>query len=340
MILGTAAAVAFVVAFVVVRMIERRAASLRLLDLPNPRSSHVAARPRGGGVGIVLGTACGLGVCAAMGLTVGHAPLVILVASLFVAAVGLRDDMASIGVTPRLVVYVGAAAAVVFSCGWIDRVPLPPPLDLPVAGVGVAMTIVWIVGVTNFFNFMDGADGLAGGQACLTFAALAAVSWPSSIAILSIVGIAATGAFLVRNWSPARIFLGDVGSCWLGFVLASLPLAASGQERADLLLVVALSLTLFLLDPLCTLLGRMRRGAPLVESHREHAYQRLFPPSGSHARVVSALLAAAAMLSAVAAVAYRNPAATWGAIGLALLVFVVEWTLATRVRLPDPRDRA
>ena len=121
--------------------------------------------------------------------------------------------------------------------------------------------MIWLVGVTNFFNFMDGLDGLAGGQALITLAVLVWALWPGPGAGVGIFVFAATAAFLCRNWSPARIFLGDAGSNFLGFLLAGLPLAAGAPERSRLVFVAAISLSLFLLDPIATLVARRRRRA-------------------------------------------------------------------------------
>jgi UDP-N-acetylmuramyl pentapeptide phosphotransferase/UDP-N-acetylglucosamine-1-phosphate transferase len=326
-----AAAGAFVVSWLIVVAIEQRAAMVGLLDVPNNRSSHVETRPRGGGIGIVAGAFVGL-LVALFAEDVLDGPLaVVLLAALVVAAVGVRDDMASIGPAPRLAAQTAAAALVVWTCGGLLSLPLPAPLDVPLGVVGTVLAVIWIVGVTNFFNFMDGADGLAAGQACLTLAALAVVLWPMPAATAALVTAAATAAFLLRNWSPARIFLGDVGSGWLGFVLAALPLAGPIGRRGDLVLLVATSLALFLVDPAVTLIRRWWRGERLTASHREHVYQRLFTPGESHARVVGTLLAVAASLTMLAVLAYWQPRAAWWSVAWAGMVCAAEWVAARHI---------
>ena len=332
-----AAAVAFVVSLVVVRMIERRAQVLGLVDRPNHRSSHAVPRPRGGGIGILCGVGAGLALAQVSGVALDGATVAVLMASLPVAAVGLWDDAWSIPPLPRLGVHVISAAAVVWACGGLARVPLPPPADVALAGVGPVAAMVWIVAVTNFFNFMDGADGLAGGQATITFTALAWVLWPTAPAVFALLAAAAASAFLLRNWAPAKIFLGDVGSGWLGFVLAAAPFAGPAERREDLLLLVATSLALFLIDPSVTLVRRWRRGERITASHREHAYQRLFAPGESHARVVSALLVAAVVLMLLAVAVYQGIVSPWMAGGGAIVVSVGEFCIA-KLR-PDERCR-
>lgn len=322
-----AVVVSFVAALVAVRAVERHAPRVGLIDLPNDRSSHVVPRPRGGGLGLLCGVATGALVVAAAGISISGAVWVVLGASLLVALTGLWDDVSSIGVMPRLIAQIAAAAIVVCNLGGVTAVPLPAPFNASLGDAGVVVAIVWMVGVTNFFNFMDGADGLAGGQAAVTLIALGALSTPAAGAIPLVVAASVLG-FLVRNWAPAHIFLGDVGSGWLGFVLAALPFAGPGDARGPLILLVATSMALFLVDPLLTLVRRFSRGAPLMASHREHAYQQLFDPTQSHSRVVAALLGAATILTAVAIAAFHRPGLAWWSIALAVFVCLVEWRLA------------
>jgi Fuc2NAc and GlcNAc transferase len=313
-----------------VLLIERNAVPLRLIDLPNERSSHVVARPRGGGLGVIGGMAAGLATALFLGSAIDSPAGAVLAGALVVAAVGLRDDITPMQPGPRLAAQVAAAVFVVFMCGGFSTVPLPGPANLPLGSLGPALAVVWIVGVTNFFNFMDGADGLAGGQACLTFLGLAVALTPGPAWVVPVLAAAAIAAFLVRNWSPARIFLGDVGSGWIGFLLAAWPLAGPLERREDLVRLVATSLAIFLIDPVVTLARRWWRGAAVMASHREHAYQRLFNPGQPHAGVVVPLLVSASVLTIVAVVSDRRPALAWWSLGLACAVAAGEFVMAAR----------
>lgn len=338
MMILVAALAAFVMSLLVVTLVERRARAFGLIDVPNTRSSHLQPRPRGGGLGVVLGVFVGLAVMAAAGADLDAGVWAVIIGAAIVAAAGLWDDVATLGPAPKLGAQVLAAGIVMWSAGGFARVPLPPPFDPVLGWIGVPLAIVWIVGVTNFFNFMDGADGLAAGQACITFVAIGWVVWPMPAATVALVAAAATAAFLLRNWAPARVFLGDVGSGWLGFVLAALPFAAPVDRRERLVVLVATSLALFLVDPVLTLARRLVLGRKIGAAHREHAYQQLFDPRGSHGPAVLGLLMAAASITAVAAFAYRQSSIAWWSIGLALVVGVGEWamamTMARRHRAP------
>jgi Fuc2NAc and GlcNAc transferase len=211
-------------------------------------------------------------------------------------------------------------------------VPLPPPLDVPLGPAAGVLTVVWLVGVTNFFNFMDGVDGLAGGQAVISLGVLAWALWPDAAAGVALVVLAGTAAFLIRNWSPARIFLGDVGSAFLGFLLAGLPLASPPGSRPQLVFVAAISLSLFLLDPVATLIARRRRRDVIGKAHRDHAYQQLVEPGAPHAAAVTALLGVGLALTLLAALAYDRPALAWLTVAVALGAFAIEWQVAGRRR--------
>jgi Fuc2NAc and GlcNAc transferase len=329
--------IAFAVALVFVRLLERHAAALHLVDEPNARSSHVVPRPRGGGVGIWVGVGAGLLAVCLLGAPLSAEGRIVLAAAGIVGVAGLWDDLMSLGIWPRLAIQAAAALLVVLWTGGLDRLPLPPPGDIPLGGAGSALAVIWIVAVTNFFNFMDGADGLAAGQSIISMTAVTLVAWPSGAATIALVVSCGTVAFLLRNWSPARIFLGDAGSAFLGFLLGALPLAASPDERGPLALLLGISLALFLLDPAVTLVVRTWRGAAVGQAHREHAYQRLFDPRGSHAVAVSRLLGAAAMLAGFAVLGWYFPSAGWAALAAGALVFAVEWRLAATRGGSEPR---
>ena len=142
--------------------------------------------------------------------------------------------------------------------------------------------------------------------------------------------LGAAAGFLAFNWPPARIFLGDVGSLPVGFLLAALPLLAPPERRPYALLATAISLSLFLLDPAVTLVRLLRRKQRLGQPHRQHAYQRLLLPGKTHRRVTGALVLAGFGLSIFAAWAYRTEWAWWPAILAALGAYALEHRLARR----------
>jgi Fuc2NAc and GlcNAc transferase len=295
-------------------IVRRIAATVGLVDVPNERSSHLVPTPRGGGIGIVVGTVGAVLLMPLAGLMVSSAlASTIVIGGGLVAAVSLIDDLRTLSVYVRLAAHFMAAAIAVV---WIGPVSLTSPTGAGAlaAPLDAMISTVWIVGLVNAYNFMDGIDGLTAGQAAMASAGLVAVgvdlSQFSLVALGAIVGSTSAG-FLVQNWSPARLFLGDVGSVFLGYVIAVLTLAAAHEDPMIGLIAAALSWP-FLFDTSWTLLRRLRHRENVFEAHRSHLYQRLIATGLGH-RVVAAfylLLTAVAIGAAVAAL--RFPAsAPW-----------------------------
>jgi UDP-N-acetylmuramyl pentapeptide phosphotransferase/UDP-N-acetylglucosamine-1-phosphate transferase len=242
-----------------------------LLDVPNHRSSHARPTPRGGGLGVIAGVAAGLAVSPP-----GSTLAVGLVGALLLAAVGLVDDVRSLPATHRLAVQlVVSLVAAIVAVGTADLGG--------VGGVAVALVAaLWLSGYVNVFNFMDGANGLAGLNAVIAGATYAWVGHAEGSPALLVGGSVLLGAaagFLPWNFPRARIFLGDVGSYSIGFLVAWLTLV--GLLTTDRPAWCVAPVLVVLLDTGLTLARRARRGVPLTEAHREHVYQRLSTTPGS-----------------------------------------------------------
>ncbi|MBK7726591.1 MAG: glycosyl transferase [Dehalococcoidia bacterium] len=311
----------------VVGLIRRRAGALGLVDVPNVRSSHKVPTPRGGGLGILAGLSFAVVVVHLMAPAALSRNAVSLVGcSLVVGMVGLIDDRTGLSAKLRLGLHVGSAAILVVSTGPLPTLPLPPPFDVAFGSVWVSvpLTVLWVVAATNFFNFMDGVDALAGGQAIASCAgAILAGFSADATGVAAALGGASAG-FLLYNWPPASIFMGDVGSGSIGFLLGGLPLLAPSQERPAALLAVAIGLTFFILDPFLTLLRRALRGEALMRSHREHLYQMLIPAGTSGQRVTGTLVAGAALLSVLGAFGYQRTELGWIAVCTSMALFSIE----------------
>jgi UDP-N-acetylmuramyl pentapeptide phosphotransferase/UDP-N-acetylglucosamine-1-phosphate transferase len=237
-------------------------------DLPNERSLHRAPIPRLGGLGVVLAV-----VVAAWCAGPGFHVLAWLAGGL--ALVSLLDDLRDLPAGLRLLVHLGAAAAWVFTV-------LPAPTF--VLGLALVLLLAWGI---NLYNFMDGANGLAGGMALIGFGSLAAAAWLGGDARLALFCLAVAAAalgFLVFNFDPARIFLGDCGSIPLGFLAGALGLWGWTRGVWDGF-VPALAFAPFLADATLTLARRALRGEKVWHAHREHYYQRLVRMGWSHRRL-------------------------------------------------------
>lgn len=334
MLLAAAAVTAFGVAAALTPVFRRFAFAWGFLDLPNERSSHEGVVPRGGGAVLVLAVLAGLAVAAR---TWQWTPGVVAVLAglALMSGVGLWDDRWGLSPWSRLFFQVLAAAAVVWTAGGLDKAPLPPPLDAPM-GPWRALAVLWIVAVVNFYNFLDGIDGLAGLQGLITGAGLALAGWEPWSAACGAAIAGACGGFLLHNWAPARIFMGDVGSGALGFLLASAPLLAAPEARSRGVLFVGVSLWLFLADATWTLGRRVARGERWHQAHREHLYQRLVALGWSHARVTTLIGLGSLGLTLLALWAWRTGDARgwWLSLAVALVFLGIE------IRLARLRQRA
>jgi Fuc2NAc and GlcNAc transferase len=327
-----AAVTGFGVAFGVAWLVARNASKLGLLDVPNERSSHRTSTPRGGGIGIIAGVAAGLLVLVASGIRLDRNLEVLLGGAVAIAVLGAIDDRRSIRARYRIAVQLAVAIAVVILIGGVPRLPLPPPLDISIGLLATPVAVLWLVGVTNFYNFMDGIDGLAAAQAVASCAGVVLAVWAAGAVELAFVLAAAAIGFLILNSPPARIFLGDVGSTSVGFAIAGLPLLAPPDGRPMALLAVAIGLSLFLLDPLETLVRLIRSGYRIGRAHREHSYQALATSRSRHRAVTAGLALVGLVLSVGGALAYHWPWLAWPILILALAAFAVERLLAGRAR--------
>ena len=324
------AALACALTLALTPLLRAAARRLGLLDRPNPRSSHQTPVPRGGGVAIALAAP---GALALLGTRLGSRAALVLLGALALAAVGLFDDRFTLSARVRVAAQLAVALVVVLALGGLERLPLPPPLDWPLGAFGTPLAALWIVAVVNFYNFLDGIDGLATLQAVVTGFGIAIAAWDASLALVAAALAGAALGFLPFNWERASVFLGDVGSYFFGFTLATLPLAALPEWRSGAVLFVALSLWLFLADATWTLARRGLRGARVHEAHREHLYQKLAQRFG-HARVTLSIGAASAALTAagLAALASGSAALAWAALGLAVLLFGAEAATAATAK--------
>jgi len=309
--------VAFAAAAWFTRLLIRWTTAAGVLDIPNSRSSHSRATPRGGGLAILVVVFAAGGVAAAADPGCRLRLAGVMLPALAVAAVSWLDDIRTLKNRTRFSVHLLAAAAAVWLLGPVERVSLGSlcTIDLEAAGLAAAawpLSIVWIVGLTNAFNFMDGTDGIAGITAAACGAGLAAAGVAIGsplVAILATAIAAGSLGFLTCNWQPARIFMGDVGSAFLGCVLAALPMAAGDSDAVALAVPVAVAgCWPFIFDTAYTLLRRLRKRENIFEAHRSHLYQRLVIAGWSHRGVAVLYGLLASSTAAMAVVPLFDPA--------------------------------
>jgi len=280
MLLGVAG-LSFLVAFLVVRVLLSRFGRFAL-DQPNERSLHSQPVPRTGGIAILAG--------AALAVPFSGAQLWLpMLLALLLAAVSLYDDVHEVRRRARLLAHFAAAGAL---C-WYVLSPMNP--------VQMFLLFLAVVWITNLYNFMDGSDGVAGGMAVIGFGAYAIGAWfAGNVALVALCAAiaAASLAFLIHNFAPARIFLGDVGSIPLGFLAAGLGIVG-WRDDAWPLWFPLLVFGPFNADATITLLKRLARAERVWKPHRDHYYQRIVRMGFGHR--AAALMGYALMLLCAAA---------------------------------------
>jgi Fuc2NAc and GlcNAc transferase len=290
---GVALTATFVSAVVLTGAVRRFALSHGMLDVPNDRSSHKVPTPRGGGIAIVAAATLGFTILALRQAASLRLFLALMGGGLAVAVVGFLDDKYRLSASIRLVVHVAAAS---WALAWLGGVPPIRIADHVVSfgWAGHALAVLGFVWIINLFNFMDGIDGIAATEAAFVGSAgalaVSVVGTSTEVSSAALVLAAASLGFLIWNWPPARIFMGDVGSGYLGYVIAVLSLASAQTDQAALLVWLIFGAAFFT-DALVTLVRRLVRGDAVYEAHRTHAYQWLSRRWKSHRRVTLAFLA-------------------------------------------------
>lgn len=265
---------ALIGSYLLTGLLRKYAVKNNLLDIPNKRSSHIMATPRGGGAAIVISFMVGLVVLFGVGQLSLQVFAALLGAGVFVALVGFIDDHRHIPPQWRILVHSGAAVWVLL---WLDSLPQITVFDNIIVPVFLiylvaALVLVWLL---NLYNFMDGIDGIAASEAIfVAFSGFifAFISEHTGMKLVSLLLIGSTLGFLIWNWPPAKIFMGDVGSGFLGITLGIYAYWAVSEDVVSIwtwLIVFGV----FLVDATFTLLRRFLQGLPWYKAHRSHAYQ-------------------------------------------------------------------
>lgn len=273
-------------------LLRRYALARSVLDIPSARSSHSVPTPRGGGVAIVLSFLLALPLLA-LSQGVAWAPLLALLgAGAWVAVVGFLDDHGHIAARWRLLSHFGAA---VWALGWLGGfAPLQVfGVAFDLGWIGSVLAAIYLVWMLNLYNFMDGIDGIAGVEAvtvCVGGALCYMLLGRGELAVLPLLLAAASAGFLLWNFPPAKIFMGDAGSGFLGLVLGILSLQAA-WVAPQLLWSWLILLAVFIVDATFTLLRRLLRGDKVYQAHRSHAYQYASRQHSGHLPVTLAVMA-------------------------------------------------
>jgi Fuc2NAc and GlcNAc transferase len=334
-----------VVSFVLTGLLRRYALSKSLLDVPNSRSSHTVPTPRSGGLAFVIAISLSATL---FGLYYGienqtlEIYNVVIIGGIIIAAIGLVDDFRHVPAIWRLLVHTIVASYAVIALGIpgivINGLTFDPNIFLEIMFV---IGVIWLI---NLFNFMDGIDGLAGAETvCVTggaalilllgagyasFITQPEASYNFTLVFLLLILMISVFGFLIWNWPPAKIFMGDVGSSYLGFVFGVLVISTPVTSILTLWTWLIL-LGVFFVDATTTLISRMVNGERWYTAHRTHAYQHAAQKFGSHRVVtVSVILINILWLFPLAWLATMKPG--WGAL-LTIIAYMPLIILAIKL---------
>lgn len=281
----------FILSWTLTWAVRRYALTRNIMDHPNHRSSHFVPTPRGGGVAFVAAFLITVPFVAHLGFVTFAGSLALIGAGLFLAILGFLDDRGDLPASWRLL---GHFSACILAVYWLGGMPAITffvwtlPSNLFAGGLAV-FYLAWML---NLYNFMDGIDGIASIEAvsvCLGSALIYWLSGDVGLMVLPLLLAAAVGGFLFWNFPPARIFMGDAGSSFLGFILGVLSIQGAGINGVYFWSWLIL-LGVFIVDATFTLLRRAIRGNKIFEAHRSHAYQQASFIFGSHLPVTLAVL--------------------------------------------------
>lgn len=269
--------IVFTISFFLTWLVRFYAIRKSILDIPNQRSSHSTPTPRGGGLAMVISWFVGLGYLFLKGQIEQHL-FFALFSGLILAVVSLLDDIMDLSPKIRIAAQAISALGALFFLGGIDLFP-------QINGVVIfwmvnIVTFVGIIWFINLYNFLDGIDGYASQEAILVATGLLIITGNHVLGVL----IAAVGGFLIWNWPKAKIFMGDVGSTQLGFILVVFGVYFQNNGIVDIYTWLVLT-SVFWFDATYTLYRRWRNKEKLTEAHKKHAYQRLIQGGFSHLKV-------------------------------------------------------
>jgi UDP-GlcNAc:undecaprenyl-phosphate/decaprenyl-phosphate GlcNAc-1-phosphate transferase len=295
-----------VLSFILTRKIRNYAIQCGWLDAPNRgRHVHTNPVPRLGGVAIFLAVPAAIGISLVMPRLMGNPSvfslrmvLAILVPGLLVFLVGLYDDLQPLGPYWKFSVQ-GSATVLLYMNGvGVHRLGFISNGQVLGIAIGLPLTILWVLLITNSFNLIDGLDGLAAGSAMFSTIIIFAISLLRQNILVSFLTIALAGAvlgFLRYNFNPASIFLGDSGSLFIGFMLSALALA--GSQKATTMVAVAIPVVSFglpIVDVTLSVIRRLLRGKPLFSGDDDHIHHKLLKRGLSHRHAVLILYAVTA----------------------------------------------
>ncbi len=277
----------FLLTYLFTVLMIKFALKYNIMDIPGQRSSHVHPTPRGGGIAIYISFVLMLFFlrnyaennflwCLFFGVTI-------------ISGIGLIDDIKKLPIKIRFSVQIIASSIPILYGFKLNEIELPALGTINLGILSIPITLVWILWMTNLYNFMDGIDGITASEATVVsffLFLLSLITKNHFLLLMSLIIIGSSLGFLIHNFPPAKIFMGDVGSSSLGYIFAILAIFASQNEKHYIPFFIFLLLSgTFIFDATVTLIRRIVKGERWFEAHRSHYYQRLVIAGYTHKQV-------------------------------------------------------
>lgn len=326
----------FIIAVLVTPYVMKLAYFTNAVDQPNQRKVHSRIMPRMGGLAIYVAFLLGYMIFRVKGYALDYDEIAFIdayfIASFLIVVTGMLDDMFELPAKPKaLVQLVAALIMVLYGNFMIDKIYLPflPVIDL--GWLGGIVTVIWIVGITNSINLIDGLDGLSSGISAISFgtmAILAAYQGELFVAVMSCLLLGSTLGFLVHNFHPAKIFMGDTGSLFLGFSVSVLSLLGYKNAAFVSFIVPIVMLSVPIFDTVWAIIRRTLNGQSPFKPDRGHVHHQLLDRNLGHVKSVLVLYGIAALFS-ITAIVYTMTSKFYGLIMLVVAMVVVELVFNT-----------
>ncbi|MEE8672463.1 MAG: MraY family glycosyltransferase [Heyndrickxia faecalis] len=314
--------ICFMLTILLTPLIKKLAIRIGAVDKPNQRKVHMKVMPRLGGLAIYISFIAGVLL---LQPDSSHS-LPILLGSLIIVLTGIIDDIRELSPRVKLMGQLAAALVVILSGIHVEFINLPFGGQLEFGIFSIPLTILWIVGVTNAINLIDGLDGLAAGVssiALLTISGMAIIMGDAYVTVLGLILMASTIAFLFYNFYPAKIFMGDTGALFLGYMISVLSLLGFKNVTFISLIIPALILGVPISDTFFAIIRRLVHKQPLSAPDKSHLHHCLLRLGFSHRQVVLIIYAIAAMFSLAAFI--FSMATLWGSlIFIGVILITIE----------------
>ena len=319
-----------VLAYLTTWLFRSISSSRNIIDIPNDRSSHTVPTPRGGGIAILISWYAGISVLFIVEF-IGLNLYLAFLSGIILAATSLLDDIVSIRPSIRILAQTVTSILAIYFLGGFNSVDIIGKLSIP-AIITFPVSVIGMIWFINLYNFLDGIDGYASIQAICISAALFLFTGAGINMIL----IACVAGFLIWNWPPAKIFMGDIGSTQLGFILVVLGIYYHNENTLPFMWWLVLT-SPFWFDATLTLFRRWRNGEKLSQAHKKHAYQRLVQSGFSHLKVDLLLVSTNVLLVIVVSLCINT---RWLQIPVLLFISSLLYLVTVIIdrRKPFPKD--